>query len=198
MDKLDGMTHFELTRLVYEANKRLAKFNPIRLRVKRKRCGKKGCFCMDGPSDGSWDNLHGPYLFAQYVDSETGKTRVKGLGLYYSSDQLDEVTRASFSWSDYFAVPDGHQTKDHTYYYDLSAREFEEYYGIAMEDDTMSRHTTYWATEGKSDAFDTEKRKFLEDKSAACHIWADKYGLGSVKGQRTLKTLLEGNYYLVD
>lgn len=203
MDKLEKMNHEELVSLRKKIKARLKEFRPIRIKKKWKRCGKGNCFCQDGPGDGSWGNLHGPYLFAQYVDGKEQKMKLVSLGRFYGRDDIDEVRDQILDFSDYFTVsPDQHGQmsqveKDiYSWYVNLSASEFEKYHGISRSEDTMNRHSRFYGTQAAHDAY-TGALSILNQKKEACnHTWVYEFGLASPVGQKILAGLLRQTYYL--
>lgn len=204
MINLDELNHRELSELSLDLARRLKEFNAVRLKIRAKRCGKSGCSCAGGPADNAWGNLHGPYVFAQYVDNEIGKMRVVSLGRHYDlSDIIEDREKILDNWFDFFTVTpaEAEKIRDregawlHVHY--LSPEEFYDFYGVEMIDDAMGRHTEYYAIKQKFEAYETVKRANRERRSALDSEWATEYGIGSIKGQRSLAQLLRGKYYLV-
>lgn len=204
MDNLKDMDHGRLVALKTEVDARLKEFRPLRIKMKWKRCGKKDCFCKDGPTDGSWGNLHGPYVFAQFVDRTTRKTRLVSLGTHYDHIDLYEVRNQILDKTDYFGIADSVRDKmsktkqlQYNYYTALTNAEFKEKYGMTKVEDRMSRPTKFWGTEANSDAYEAEFSAIEAEKLACEHEWATEHGVGSPVGQKVLAELLRQNYYLV-
>ncbi len=204
MDNLDGMNYEQLQQLKLNLDERIKEFRPVRVKIKWKRCGKKTCFCKGGPLDGSWDNLHGPYAFAQFVDHGTRRMRQISLGQHYDAFDIEEVGKEILDRTKYFPVPDADREKmskgqkeECDWSITLLSWEFEEKYGLRPAADKMSRHTKFWGTRAQYDAYEAELRATEAEKLACRHPWAELYGIGSPAGQKTLEDLLRKNYYLV-
>ena len=204
MDKLEGLKHEELKQLLRDVIERLKEFRPIRIKMKWKRCGRKTCFCKDGPADGSWNNLHGPYVFAQFVSNETRKTQVVSLGRHYDDIDIDEVAELFLDKSSIFQIGDGPYQKLSKkkkeallYSVTLADREFKEKYGILPEDDRMNRERKFWGSKAQWDEWEYQNGIIEEQKMACKHPWAVDHGVGSPVGQKILAELLRQNYYLV-
>jgi hypothetical protein len=203
MGKLDRMTYEELQELKTDVEYRLKEFRPIRIKRKWKRCGKKTCFCASGPADGTWDNLHGPYLFAQFVDRETKKTRNVSLGKFYHPEAVGELAEQTLNFSTFFHLnPDQYsklgadEQRRNAWTIYLTEADFELLHGIGREDDRLGRHDVFYGTEANYDAYRSAKTALNEAKAACNHLWAASYGLASPAGQRVLKELLRKSYYL--
>lgn len=203
MDNLDKMTYEDLQELKIDVAYRLKQFRPIRIKKKWKRCGKRTCFCASGPADGTWDNLHGPYLFAQFVDRETKKTRNASLGIFYDLEAIDALADQTLNFSDFFHLnPDQHsklgadEQSLNNWKIRLTDADFELFHGISRKDDSLGRHDTFYGTEANYDAYRSATAALSEQKAATVHIWAILYGLASPAGQRVLKDLLRQDYYL--
>lgn len=203
MDNVGSMNYDELLVLQSDVEVRLKQFRPVRIKKKWKRCGKLTCFCADGPPDGSWGNLHGPYVFAQFVDHNTRKTRLVSLGKFYDQEDINEVRNEILGWSSYFPVPASEyeemsqeQQDRHYWYINVTGLVFEQFYGVTEAQDTMGRHKKYYATDAQHDGFDHYKREFLRRKKAVGHMWAVRYGVGCPVGQRKLAEILAADYYL--
>lgn len=204
MVKLDRMSYEELIKLKAQLDARIKEFRPIRVKKKWKRCGKRSCFCADGPADNEWNNLHGPYLFAQFVCPKLGKTKTVSLGNFYDLNDIDEVRKQILDWGAYFNVPGPEYDKmsvDDQRRYNwrktLTSYEFEQFYGVSVGDDRFGRHKTFYATLANSDAYDQKLREIEAEREATDHPWADQYGLCDPVGQKKLSQLLTGAYYLV-
>jgi len=205
MAKLDGMKYDELLQLKIDVKRAIKEFRPVRIKKKWKRCGKSQCFCMDGPADGSWGNLHGPYLFAQYVDLETGKTKVMSMGRFWGEEAIIEAQEEILEWWQYLKVSPGERDKmgeeeasAFRWWYSVRGLDFRNFYGLREEEDTLDRHTRYYGTEASNDAFKAYQDEFLRNLEALDHEWASMYGLASHIGQKKLAALLAQKYYLVD
>lgn len=203
MDTIGSMDYQDLVDLKSKLDERIKQFRRIRIKMKWKRCGKKDCFCKDGPSDGSWENLHGPYVFAQFVDHGTKKTRLVSLGRHYDHIDIDEVEKQILDKTEYFTVPDSDrekmnaaQKKEYCRGVELYSWEFEAKYGIKMGEDTMGRHKKWWGTKASEDRWVTDASAVDAEKSACMHPWAVLHGIGSPVGQKVLEDLLRQNYYL--
>lgn len=204
IDNLNTLKYQELVELRTAISARLKNLSGIRLKKKWKRCGKKTCYCSSGPSDGSWGNLHGPYVFAQFVDNETKKPRVLSLGRYCEANDAQVAKKTILAyWPAFYTITPAEAEKmkeeGHWLLYSktLSRQEFVDFYGLNMEDDKLDRHRMYYATEASHQAFEAAVRALDELREAAGNDWAIKYGIGEVKGQRRLCDLLRGDYYLV-
>lgn len=205
MVNLDGLSHRELNELVMDATARLKEFGAVRLRIKAKRCGKAECYCSEGPSDGSWENFHGPYVFAQFVDNVTKKMRTISLGRHYGpGDIIEAAEKILDDWFDYFTItpPEAEKIKERgdepLWYINLSSERFKDYYGLEIHEDRLSRHMIYYATKQKYQAYETAQRLRDETRAALRDDLAVTYGIGSVLGQKKLRQLLCDKYYLVD
>lgn len=205
MAKLDGKKYDELLQLRDEVEQKIKEFRPVRIKRKWKRCGKDECFCMDGPSDGSWGNLHGPYLFAQYVDHTTRKTKTVSLGRFWGEVDIKEAQDRILEWWAYYKVsPVDRSTmtdelqSDYSWGYTLRGDDFFNFYGLKVSEDTLDRHTRYYGTEASHDAFRSYQDEFVRNLEALDHEWASVHGLASHMGQRKLADLLAKKYYLVD
>lgn len=204
MDKaLESLGYEELLELRKEVNERIKKFKPLRIRKKFKRCGKDGCVCQQGPADGSWGNLHGPYLFAQFQD-KNGNTRVRSLGKWYDrKDILDTRMKPKRPLYEAFTVP--LETWKEKYegdgknwvYWDLDDFEFEERYGLPPGEDTFNRHRRLYGLKSDYDRWVIENELRLDRIEGAEHVWAETWGLADLKGQAVLAELLAGEYFLV-
>jgi len=203
MGNINGMRYDELIGLRNKVHVRLKEFNPVRLRRKWKRCGHKNCQCCSGPSDGSEGNLHGPYVYAQFMDNDLGKIRNISLGRYYDEYDLSDIVEKSLNFSDYFKVDPGELEKMtasekeeyyFTFYLDDAA--FEKHHGITREEDTMRRYDHFFGNLADRDAYESAARNLEEHRLAVTHKWATDYGIGSIKGQMVLRRLLAGKYYL--
>ncbi|KKK94247.1 hypothetical protein LCGC14_2684780, partial [marine sediment metagenome] len=153
----------------------------------------------------SWGNLHGPYLFAQFVDSTSGKTRLVSLGKFFGQDGVDEVRGLVLEWWKYFQLSEearealgerGKISWGWPFYADRN--EFHDLYGVWPESDKMDRPRRFFATEALNDGFEAKVDQLAEQKAAAEHDWCIEYGMGSVTGQRKLRQLLRENYFLAD
>jgi len=205
MAKLDGMTYNELLQLTVDLKRKIKEFRPVRIKRKWKRCGKEECFCMGGPADGSWGNLHGPYLFAQYVDHKTCKTKVVSLGRFWGQEAIIEAQGEILEWWDYFKLSPSRREKmtedmasAYRWWYSVRGDDFANFYGLRESEDELDRHTRYYGTEASHDAFEVYQGEFARRNEALGHEWASTYGLASQIGQKTLAGLLAGKYYLVD
>ncbi len=205
MAKLGEMKYNELLQLAIDLKQKIKEFRPVRVKRKWKRCGKTECFCMDGPSDGSWGNLHGPYLFAQYVDHKTRKTKVVSLGRFWGQEAIKEAQGQILEWWDYFKLSPSAREKmteeeasTYRWWYAVRGDDFANFYGLRAIDDKLDRHTRYYGTEASHDAFNAYQSEFVRRNEALDHEWASTYGLADHIGQKTLAELLAGQYYLVD
>ncbi len=203
MDNTNGMGYDELIELQDKVYDMLKKFNPVRLKMKWKRCGHKDCQCGSGPSDGSWGNLHGPYVFAQFVDNDLGKIRTVSLGRHYDENALYDIMERGLDFSHYYKVDPGKlelmtpdEKRKHMCRFFLDDEDFEVYHGIKRVEDTMGRYDVFYGTVANRDAYEAASRDLDEQKLATMHRWAIVHGIGSIKGQMTLKGLLAGKYYL--
>lgn len=203
IDKLDGTSYEELMELKIDVEYELRQFRPVRIKKKWKRCGKETCFCAAGPGDGSWGNLHGPYLFAQFVDHSTKRTRSISLGKYYDQEAVDEVSDQSLDFSEFFHLTEadygkmGQADKDkNRWAIRLTEADFELFHGIRWIEDQLDRHGTFYGTEANYEAYMAARGEISEQKAGLTHIWTREYGLASPAGQRALKGLLQKNYYL--
>jgi hypothetical protein len=203
MCKAEEMKRDDLLQMKDEIDKELKKFKKINIRSKWKRCGKKGCFCSDGPLDGSWGNLHGPYVFAQFVDQETGKYRSVSLGAYYSKEFADQVIGEPTQWNDYFRVPEREYEMFNTpkqdlynWYIYLSSDQFYEFHGIKMHEDTMDRDRVFYGTKANHDAYHNKIDARIRQLELVKSGWCRKYGIGDEIGHIKLSELLAGKYYL--
>lgn len=204
MGELGGMKYNELLELMGNLKRRIQKFRPLRIKLKWKRCGKGECVCMEGPSDGSWGNMHGPYLFAQYVDHKTRKTRAVSLGRHSSADDIMEARGEILEWWKFFELNPSDQERmteesasKYRWYYLVTGSDFFNFYGLREVDDKLHRHTRYYGTEANSDAFEAYRDEFVRRKEALDHEWASVYGLAGHIGQKKLAALLAQKYYIV-
>lgn len=203
IDKLDKMSYEQLRELKEDVDYKLKQFRPVRIKKKWKRCGKATCFCASGPADGSWDNLHGPYLFAQFTNPGGGRTRNISLGKYYDQEAIEEVKDQSLDFSEFFHLTKanydklGQADKDkNRWAIRLTEADFELFHGVRRIEDQLGRHDTFYGTEANYDHYMAAKGEISDAKAALTHIWTMMYGLASPTGQRALKDLLRGNYYL--
>lgn len=205
MANVNEMSYIEMLDLRLALDIRIKAHRAVRIKKKWKRCGKKACFCNDGPADGSWGNLHGPYLFAQFVDSTSGKTRLVSLGKFFDQDSIMETGDRILEWWKYYqvseaereALPGGEKRKWNWPFF-VSREKFRDLHGIWPEEDKMDRPRRFFATKALDDGFEAKSSRLAEEKEAVKHLWCAEYGLGSIEGQRMLARLLEGFYFLAD
>jgi hypothetical protein len=203
MCKIDKMTRSDLLEMRGEIDATLKEFKKINIRSKWKRCGKKGCFCKDGPLDGSWGNLHGPYVFAQFVDQGTGKYRSISLGAYFNQDFIDQVLGEPVLWNEYYKVPDSeYQTfkeekkEKYGWYVHLDDAQFLAFFGVWKHEDKMDRDDVFFATEAAHDAYQNKLEVRARQLDLINSDWCREYGIGDEIGHIKLKELLAGKYYL--
>jgi hypothetical protein len=194
LDLLAELTHPELLEIETAVRASKKKFKPFRIKRKFKRCGKPDCFCMDGPADNSWENLHGPYLFAQW--REGGKTRTASLGREYSSDEISEAGNGLPNWYDFIISQkqyDGMSQDRQWECYERSLEndEFEAHYGIAPMDDNIGR--------ARKLRYDSRAYKTAYDEAEQANKvkWSDwaKLGVGTFSGIQILDDLVKRGYY---
>lgn len=205
MVRLGEMKYDELLQSAIDSKRKIKEFRPIRIRTKWKRCGKPQCFCMDGPLNGSWGNLHGPYIFAQYVDHTTRKIRVVSLGRRSSEDDIMEARNEILEWWEYFKVSPSEKELmtdddafDYRWWHSVRGEDFFNFYGLRDSEDTFGRHTRYYGTQASHDAFKSYQSEFARRREALDHEWATAYGMASHIGQKKLADLLSQKYYLAD
>lgn len=197
MDKIEGIAYEELVCLRNTIEARLKEFRPIRIKKKFKRCGKKACFCAGGPASNEWENLHGPYVFAQFIDAKTGKARNLSLGRWYGEDQVNEVSYKRIAPARYFAMPESDHQTGCVYFHRLTDEEFVSRYGVAKREDNFDCPDVLYGTRASSDAYEVARRQLEQEKEAVAHAWCMEFGIGSYVGQKRLADLLRGNYYLM-
>lgn len=205
MDNIDGMSYEDLISLKLKVDRRVREFRPIRMTIKYKRCGKDGCFCMAGPSNGSWGNLHGPYVLISYIDETSQKRRTVSLGRHFCEDDRQEVEEKKLDFLHYYSVPAGEREKmsdrkKESFSWCLHVNElnFEEVYGRERGEDEMDKETEHYATQQKHNAFNAERASLDLQKTAVRDELCVRYGIGCSVGQAVLRKLLDGNYYLKD
>lgn len=203
MTNIKSMSYEELVATKKEIEARMKTFKRVRLKVKWVRCGKEGCFCADGPLDNEWGNLHGPYIFAQFVDKGTRKTRRISLGRCSSDNERnDALLSAKIKWSDYFKVGQSqYDTYDEAYkrelwHITLSENDFKEHYGMYPYEDTMGRDRKFYGTQAQYEAYQSAKNERFEAVKAASDELAIKYGILSPTGQKILRSILADGYYI--
>jgi hypothetical protein len=79
-----------------------------------------------------------------------------------------------------------------------SRGQFRDLHGIWPEEDKMDRPRRFFATKALNEGFEAKVAQLAKQKEALGHIWCDKYGMGSVTGQKKLRQLLGGFYFLAD
>lgn len=202
-DKMDKSELFEaLAELSYEdtleveqfIKSRKKEFRPFRIKTKFRRCGKKYCYCMDGPSDNEWGNLHGPYLFAQY--REGGKTKLKSLGKERDPSDLDYSHLELPKWYHYIVSEEQYEKmsddrKWETYERSLTREEFVDKYKMSPEEDKIGVPHRLIFDKRKYEA-DYERYKELSEVSFS--KWR-KLGIGSPSGIKILDDLIKQGYY---
>jgi len=203
MTNIKKMERQELISLKSQVEARLKRMRPIRVKKAYKRCGKSGCACSDGPADGSWGNLHGPYLFARFTERTTKKSKSLSLGRFYNEEALRQARNSRINWQDYFCLGTTERGRmsfemgmkfPEPYYLDND--EFLEMHGVDMADDRLDRDGVYYASEAQKSAFEAKKRSISQEVLAADADWAVMFGMGSPIGQRVLAALLLDDYYL--
>ena len=204
MENLPGMNRNELLELRSDVDQRLSEFKRLRLRLKHTRCGKKDCFCKDGPGNGEWGNLHGPYIIAQFVDHKTSKTRSVSLGIHYDFDRQEDLKLQTVGRTHFAHLPASKHknmsaSDQNKYVWSvwLSADEFYMQYSMTVAEDTMNRSRIFYGTQADQDAYDTECRLLEADQAALDNDLCKDHGIGTVKGQQKLTELLDNSYYLV-
>lgn len=189
--KLDRAGLLELSKL---AARRAADMRPVYVKQVYKKCGKLNCWCVDEKNE-----VHGPYLYAVYMDQ--GRQVQRSLGRFYNSDEIEAMrSRRSPRWLDFVYTgktldklrvgPDKWDLNQH----ELSPAEFEEFYGVSMEDDGLSRPRSLWFNYA-------EYSKAMHDHVALIDIAVSPFsrlGVCTSKGYSTLKSLVERGYYLAD
>lgn len=192
---LDGLSREDLQDLVSQGVKRLAAMRPVHIRHLYKRCGKDTCWCFQADkTDG-----HGPYLYAIYTDR--GMQYQKSLGSYFTEDQIQAMlNRACPGWLDFVVrrVKDIERLRQTNKWYEFSSRrltfgEFEEFYGVSVEEDKMSHPRDVWYNY-------VEFQKAVEKWQAAQDRLTSSFaslGVVSEKGYSTLKSLTDRGFYLV-
>ncbi len=205
LGKLNGLTYNELCELEENVLRRKKEFKRLRVRQRFVRCGKQGCACSRGPGSNSWGNLHGPYLYAQFVDKMTGKTKKLSLGLLYTETEVEEVLgNGEVKWKDYYQIDRSQRSgmsareirrlRSRTF----TPKEFLEFYGLRWCHNEIDRVVTWYARENDFQAFEFAVREREEEKKAVKDPLCRKFGIGSKAGQAKLKSLLSGDYYLVN
>lgn len=194
LDQLN-LSRSELAELVSDGQRRLSGMRPVHVKQVYKRCGKAGCWCSvgDGPEFG-----HGPYLYA--VWTEGGKQYQKSLGVHFTSEQIEDLrSRSRPRWLDFVLTGKAlERAKAGPRKYNFSTRdlnfvEFEQFYGLPMEEDNFNRP--------KSLTYDfVEFEKALNDFSEAQEMVYSSFvawGVCTRKGYSTLKILTDRGFYLV-
>lgn len=191
---LDGLSRRDLQDLISEANRRLADMRPVHIKLMYKRCGKIGCACADIDKTQG----HGPYLYAVYT--ERGKQQQKSLGVRFTPEQIDDMrSRRRPTWLDFVLTGKSlDRAQIGPEKYDVATRglnsiEFEQFYGLPMEEDNFNRP--------KSLSFNyAEYEKKLNDFDAVQEMLYSPFaswGVCTRKGYSTLKSLTERGFYLV-
>ena len=203
MVNLKSMNYGEVKKLHTRVSERLKEFRPVHIKIKWKRCGKGECVCASGPSNGSWGNLHGPYVLAQFVDRLTRKTKVVSLGRLWQQDDINEARRQTLNWIRYFPVPSSEYEKMsaddqrlHYWYINVRGERFEAFHGISESEDRMDRSKRFYGTDAQHDGYETYQRGYEAEALAVSHQWCEMYGIGSSAGQKKLAAILADDYYL--
>ncbi len=203
MCNVSELSYAKLVLLKDEVDNLLSLMNPIRLKKRFKRCGRKDCFCVNGPRDGSWGNLHGPYVFASYTEKK-GVYRSRSLGLYYSEeDRLAEAEKLSSKlllWVNFYTLSAGDASRrsvnEVIHSRVFTEEEFVGLYGIPTMFDRLGRPTTLYATDAKFQAYKSECREQGARQDALLRDEYADLGICSPIGQKVLDEILSGPYYL--
>lgn len=203
MENINSMDYQELCELKRLVDGRLSHFRPVRIKTKWRRCGKGACVCMDGPADGTWGNLHGPYIFAQFVDPAIGSTRLVSLGRHrdWTSEKEDapeilDIRRFFKLNSDQYGRLTEKMREKFWYSYTMSAEEYERAYGREKSSSGLAGYDTFYADKAGHDAFVAASDELVRRRRASMHEWAEEFGIATYKGQGILEEILRGPYYL--
>lgn len=204
MDKINRMNYADLCELKILVDGRLSVFRKVRIKTKWRRCGKRGCACMDGPADGSQGNLHGPYIFAQYTDGATKKPMLVSLGRHRRWGTIDEDNEKSLDIRRYFKLSQEGRSrlsnearKEFSYKYTMSDQEYRRAYDQSPGAEWRERPDTFYGDLAGYNAFVSASEELSKKNVAEVHEWAECFGLANYKGQQTLRDILRGPYYLV-
>lgn len=191
---LDGLSRRELQDLISEANRRLSDMRPVHIKQMYKRCGKASCWCAHADkTDG-----HGPYLYAVYT--ERGQQHQKSLGVRFTPEQIEDYrSRRRPRWLDFVLTGKAlERAKAGPNKWDFQQRElnsieFEQFFGLPMEEDNLSRprSLTFNYVE-----YDKALVEFDQQQEMVYSSFAS-WGVCTRKGYSTLKSLTERGFYLV-
>lgn len=203
MSFLSKLSRAELLSLKKEVDNAVSLDRPVRLKKRFKRCGHSGCFCADGPGDGSWGNLHGPYVFASYTEKR-GVYRSRSLGLYYSEEDrragLEKLNSKFLFWVNFYnlsSIDAGRKSENEVVHRRvMTEEEFVRLYGIPMMFDRLDRPTTLYATDAKYQAYKSECRERVARREALLRTEYTDLGICSPVGQKVLDEILSGPYFL--
>ncbi len=183
----------ELLELQQEIKERLKTFRPYRIKERVTQCGKKECWCFDGP-DG-----HGPYLSVVY--RADGKTVSEGIGPKLTELEMKKGYPDLPDLRDYLTVPDykyALMTRAETeawLYYTMTPRQFIERHGIPKSEDTFDRPEKYWGSKDAHVRYESDRAIAIEKRNIPYNQWAG-YGVSTLRGIAVLEQLERDGYYL--
>jgi len=194
MHKIDlsEMDRDELMALQADIKIRMLDFRPYRIKERVTQCGKRDCWCYEGP-DG-----HGPYLYVAYRDA--GRTRQVGLGPKLTEEEMIDEMPAMPLVTDYLKIPDRqfqkmtHADTIEWLHYTLSEAEFFERHGLYPRDDTFGRPLKFWGSRADYEAYEWDHREALERSSIQYNEWVG-WGVSTLKGIGILRALERRGYY---
>lgn len=192
----------ELIELQVQIKNRLKEFKPFRIREVYRRCGVEDCYCMDGPSNNEWGNLHGPYLYVSW--RAEGKTKTISLGRKYTQDEIAKIsTKTRPDWQDYYTVSPkeyyqlSEDKRRELWSITLSDSQFEAFHGLPRHEDTMDRYTKFYGSQAQHDRYWGEWNEIEDNQKLASSEWT-RFGVGTSKGVKILNGLIRDGYYLKD
>lgn len=201
MGKLEAfvkdLTRYELECLVKVAKKELTGRRSFTIKHLLKKCGKAECMC-------AYESYmaHGPYAYAIYVNKDTGKQEQKSLGRVLCSEDFEALRQEEGpDWYDYRvserrlkSIDKAEHYKKEWYERELNPTNFENYYGVSMNEDTLSRPRMITIDYKK---YHREFTMWEDRREIGGSKWQTQ-GVGTLKGIRLLDALEEQGYYFRD